>query len=71
MKEVSGKTSAGGPMLFVSFLTLILGVIIFVYATSFGQGILSIFGVVLFIVFLTINSIAKFFVKQSTKKWKK
>jgi regulator of protease activity HflC (stomatin/prohibitin superfamily) len=54
MKEISGKTNSGGLMLMVSFLTLILSIIMFVYSFASGQAILAVVAVLLFILYIFI-----------------
>jgi len=54
MKEISAKTKSGGLMLIVSFLVLILSIIIFVYALVSRQDILTVVGIVLFVVYIFI-----------------
>ncbi|MHB8064806.1 MAG: SPFH domain-containing protein [Ruminiclostridium sp.] len=52
MKEISGRIGAGGPMLLVSFLVLIVSVIIFIAGLALEMVILSIIGGFIFVVYI-------------------
>lgn len=54
MKEISGQTKSGGPMLFVSFLVLILSAVLFVVGLAFETVIVSILGGLIFVVYIFI-----------------
>ncbi|OPX43053.1 SPFH domain / band 7 family protein [Ruminiclostridium hungatei] len=54
MNEIAGKTKAGGLVLLISFLVLILSVVIFVYAIAKGPEFLAVLGVVIFVVYVFI-----------------
>lgn len=52
MKEITGKTKAGGPILIVSFLLLIVSTVLFIVGIGIENAILISAGIVLFVVFI-------------------
>lgn len=54
MKEITRKTKAGGPMLLISFLVLILGGILCLLGAVYEQGITLVAGIVVVVVYFFI-----------------